>query len=43
MRRLTEAQETSGVPEIDNRTGDEPEMDETRQGETPEQSAALPP
>ena len=43
MRRLIEAQETSDVPGNDNRTSDETENNETRQGETPEQGAALPP
>ena len=43
MQRLIDAQETDTVPEIDNRTSDEPQNDETRQGETPEQGAALPP
>ena len=43
MRRLIEAQETSTVPENDNRTSDEPKNNDTRQGETPEQGAALPP
>jgi hypothetical protein len=43
MRQLTEVQETLIDPANDNRTSDKPENDVTRQGETPEQGASLPP
>jgi hypothetical protein len=42
MRQLIEAQETALVPANGDRTGDEPQNDETRQGDTPD-GAALPP
>ena len=43
MKRLIEAQEMTDGPENDNRTSDESTDNDTRQGETPEQGAALPP